>query len=348
MCGFFYCLISIIMNMNLVSDKVGRITTVDKLLEAAEVDVRLREVFKQKVNKWEVAMNKKDWSTELTELFQVTAELKPLSWLSHNHIMDIFKNLLDKDIPVIEHNITANDSPLLAQIGHFDLHIDRLEHWKKKYLQEIDDRTMRLFETLLKEGPSKLIYVNGGDYFNTDGNGWKTTKGTPQFNYLTEQEAFRVGLEHQAKLINTFASELPVEAIYIAGNHDVYRAQTLADSMDLLFSKTDNVEVDAEPLARKYRKRGSTTIWYWHGDGIKDKQIFPTMQNEAKLGKHNYYLRWHTHQRMSEEKWELQIDTYPSPAHPSEWERNMWRTTRWGIYGQLFDKKDGKIAEFKK
>jgi hypothetical protein len=48
------------MNLNLVSDKVGRITTIEDLLEAGEFGKEEREVIKAKVNKREVAMNKND------------------------------------------------------------------------------------------------------------------------------------------------------------------------------------------------------------------------------------------------------------------------------------------------
>lgn len=70
---------------------------------------------------------------------------------------------------------------------HSDLHIERRSHIGKNYLKEIDDRTMRLFEKLMKHNPDKLIYANLGDYFDVD-TGSKTTKGTPQDVYLGERE----------------------------------------------------------------------------------------------------------------------------------------------------------------
>jgi hypothetical protein len=97
---------------------------------------------------------------------------------------------------------------------------------------------MRLFETLLRDNPSKLLYINGGDYFNSDIKA-RTTKGTDQLNSLKEQDAFGIGLQHQRDLIATFASELPVDVMYLAGNHDLYSTNYLGQAIDLAFSKTD-------------------------------------------------------------------------------------------------------------
>jgi hypothetical protein len=48
------------MHLNLVSEKTGRITTVEQLLQASDISLTEREIIKAKVNKREVAMNKKD------------------------------------------------------------------------------------------------------------------------------------------------------------------------------------------------------------------------------------------------------------------------------------------------
>lgn len=63
------------MHLNLVSEKTGRITTIEKLLEASEISLTEWEIIKAKVNKWESAA-KTDNGIELTELFQVVAELR--------------------------------------------------------------------------------------------------------------------------------------------------------------------------------------------------------------------------------------------------------------------------------
>lgn len=331
------------MKLNLVSEKVGRITTIEQLMEASNLDKEDREILKAKVNKWEVAMNKKDGSTELTELYQVFAELRlkhELLWADSKQVLfDVFNSI----IPTIE-TPSHYDWQLLAQIVHSDLHIDRLEHAKKNYLKEIDDRTMRLFEKLLKHKPDALIYANLWDYFNTDTNN-KTTKGTDQQNYLSERDSFRLWLDHQVALIKTLSYELPVEAIFIPWNHDRTKLQALSDAVDLYFSKSA-IKIDAWSNDRKYKQRWTTTLGYAHGDGIKNKQIPLVMQQEAKVGKYNYFYKWHFHHKHVEQLGTVSIQQVGSPAYPSAWEMNLWHSSRSKIEAQLFDKKNGKIWEF--
>ena len=331
------------MNLNLVSEKEWRIVTIEQLMRAAELDEQEWEILKAKVNKREVAMNKKDWSTELTELFQVVAELRlksELLWADNKQVLfDVFWS----SIPEFVFK-SRKDWPLLWQIVHTDLHIDRLEHAKKNYLKEIDDRTMRLFERLLKHKPDALVYANLGDYFNSDTNG-KTTKWTDQKNYLSDRDSFKLWLEHQVRLIKTLASEIPVEAIYIPWNHDRTKLQALSDAVDLYFSKS-NVWVDSTNSDRKYRKWWNTTLWYAHWDWIKNKQIPLTMQQETNLWKHNYFYKGHLHHKHVEQLWTVSIQQLWSPAYPSEREINLWHSWRWKIEWQIFDKKDWKIAEF--
>lgn len=330
------------MNLNLVSEKTGRITTIEKLLEASDISLEEREIIKAKVNKREVAMNKKDWTTELTELFQVVAELRlkhELLWVDMKQLLfDIFK----EDIPTLPTK-PYKDWPLLAQIIHTDLHIERIEHNKKNYLKEIDDRTMRLFEKLMKHKPDMLVYANLWDYFNSDANG-KTTKGTEQQNYLPERDSFRLWLEHQIALIKTLSAQIHTEVVYVPWNHDRTRLQSLSDAVDLYFAKT--LEVDSDNLERKYKTRWDNGIMYLHWDWIKDKQIPLTRQVENKLMKHNYVFKWHWHRPYSEMLWNVYIRQAGSPAYPSAWELNLWHSGRSKILGHLIDKKHWHIAEF--
>lgn len=335
------------MKKNLVSEKTGRIITLDQLFEASEIEKSERQVTKQKINKWEVwSKDPKTGEVTLTELFQIVAELKPKHPLLQTDIKALLMDCFKDKIPV-KTTPSYIEWDLLGQIIHTDLHRDRYEHKGKNYLKEIQDRTLRLFEVLLTQRPDKILYANLWDSWNSDWNS-KTTHWTPQHNYLSESESFKLGVDFQLELIRTLSSELPVEAIFIAGNHDLLKMQMLADAMDIYFSSTSNVDIDARPLARKYKKRWKTVLGYGHWDWMKDKQILPTVQSETKLGKYNYFHKGHIHQRIKDEKWQLEIDTFPSPAHPSERERLQWRTTRWWIYGHLFDKNNWKVAEFKK
>lgn len=329
------------MKTNLLSEKAGRITTIEKLLEASDISLEEWEIVKAKVNKREVAMKQQDWTAELTELFQIVAELRLKHELLWADIKQLLFDVFDSHIPVLPTK-QGTDWPLLAQIIHTDLHIDRLEHAKKNYLKEIDDRTMLLFDRLLKQNPDKLIYANLGDYFNSDTNS-RTTKGTEQQNYLPERESFRLWIEHQIALIKTFASEIETEVVYIPGNHDRTKLQSLSDAVDLYFAKT--LDVDAENKERKYKIRGNNAMMYTHGDGIKNKQIPLTRQTEHKLYKYNHVFKGHGHTPFSERHGNINIRQSGSPAWPSARENNLWHNWRSPIEAQIFHKLKGKIAD---
>jgi hypothetical protein len=270
--------------------------------------------------------------------------MRPLSKLAKPDIMAKLKEILDNNIKPIP-SVTQKDGSVLANINHFDLHINRYANNTKKYLKEINDKTMRLFELLLRDNPAKLLYINGGDYFNSDIKS-RTTKGTDQLNSLKEQEAFGIGLQHQRDLIATFASELPVDVMYVSGNHDEYTTNYLGQAIDLAFSKTEGVNVDSTDKPIKRMNRGNNTIATMHGDMIKDNQILPNLVTEGNTKKFIYAMKGDKHVKTTKEIGNCLIDTYPSPANNDDWSlRNGWNK-KGKIYGNSFDKKEGKIAEY--
>jgi hypothetical protein len=270
--------------------------------------------------------------------------MRPLSKLAKPDIMAKLKEILDNNIKPIP-SVTQKDGSVLANINHFDLHINRYANNTKKYLKEINDKTMRLFELLLRDKPAKLLYINGGDYFNSDIKS-RTTKGTDQLNSLKEQEAFGIGLQHQRDLIATFASELPVDVMYVSGNHDEYTTNYLGQAIDLAFSKTEGVNVDSTDKPIKRMNRGNNTIATMHGDMIKDNQILPNLVTEGNTKKFIYAMKGDKHVKTTKEIGNCLIDTYPSPANNDDWSlRNGWNK-KGKIYGNSFDKKEGKIAEY--
>jgi len=88
------------MKLNLVSEKTGRITTIEQLLEASNIDRAEWEIIKAKVNKWEVA-SKTDTGTELTELFQVVAELRLKHELLGADTKQMLFDVFQSAIPVL-------------------------------------------------------------------------------------------------------------------------------------------------------------------------------------------------------------------------------------------------------
>lgn len=321
-----------------------RIITLEDLLKLSQYDMELRKVLSSDANVWNTSMKMKDGSVKVVENYQIKAKLQPISQLAQPEIMDKLKQILDSNIkPVV--NVPEKEWDVLAHINHTDLHINRYGQNTKKYLKDIDDKTMRLFETLLRDKPSKLLYTNLWDYFNTDMKA-RTTKWTDQLNSIKEVDAFGIGLQHQRDLIATFASELPTDVIYLPWNHAVYSEAYLSQAMDLAFSKTDGVNIDSSDKSIKRMNRWNNTLGFAHGDMLKDNQILPNLVTEWNTKKFIYFMKGDKHVRTTKEIGNCLIDTYPCPANADDWSlRNGWNK-KGKIYGNSFDKKEGKIAEY--
>jgi len=331
--------------MNIIWPKSpNRIITAKDLLSLhPEISLDDWEIKKQIINKWDQWQNKKDGSTEIIELFQVKLELALKSPLLQEDIKKVLLDTFGDKIPTIK-SPSREETDKLWHIIHTDLHFDRIDHKNpKKYLKEIDDRTMRIFEELLKGKPSKLLYHNLWDYRNSDINN-KTTKGTEQHNSIDENESFQMWLEHQIWLINTLASELPVDTVYTPWNHDKNKLQYLSDALDIYYSNSDvNVDNSHDPI--KLYKYWNDLIGWTHWDNIKPNKI-PEALAWIKLLNNNYIYRWHSHQQAVLRIGNMIIETLWSPASPSKWEKSMWFNSTDQIQGNLYDKKRGKVFTY--
>lgn len=323
----------------------NRIITAEDLLPEHNYDPNHWVIKKQKINKRDQAQNKKDGDTVIVELYQILLELEP----KHIFVTDDYKttlyNLFDTKIPIIQ-TPKGYDTENLWHIIHTDLHFDRVDHKNpKKYLKEIDDRTMRLFEEILKGKPTRLLYHNLWDYWNTDIN-QKTTKGTEQYNSIDEMESFQMWLDHQVWLIKTFGSELPVDVVYNPWNHDRNKLQYLSDAMELYFSKSDDIHINNSHDPRKYYKRWYNIIWSSHWDWERIPNIPTVINNETKLTNNNYFYRWHSHQHDIKQFGNLIVETIGSPASPSKREKNQGYYSNNKIHGNLYDKRRGKTSTY--
>lgn len=321
-----------------------RVLTVEQLLEVSKVNQDVWEVFKQEVNKRDWQQKAPDGSLRIVEQYQVKAWLQIKKALQNNEYKQELFDLLKKEVPKLQ-GPTYKDGGLLQLIILTDAHFDRIEHAKRPYLKEINDRFMRLVEDGQRYKPDKILFANLGDYFNSDTN-YATTKGTPQHNYMTEGESFRVWLEEEIKRIKILQEIQATDVVYISWNHDTNKLQALADAIDIYFSGTNNINVNAEPIPRKYYNWGNNELGFAHWNNLKNKQIPLIFQQETKAKLHNFFFKGHEHHERKEQIGNVIINQSWSTARPSERERNQWHIGRSKIKSFVFDKKAGNIASF--
>lgn len=158
--------------------------------------------------------------------------------------------------------------------------------WDVRGENEIEDRFGRiseLTEDILKEVSAtknidKVVYVVGSDQFNSEWTGM-TTKGTPQTNILTYQEAFKQICTHEVDIIETLLSYSDeVDVVFIPGNHDEYVGWHLINWLECEFKGNKNISFESTPKNTKYLRYYNSAIMLNHGDDITPKDlahIFP-------------------------------------------------------------------------
>lgn len=328
--------------LSLFTEKGKRIITLEDLKDLHWIDKDLWEVIRQTANVWEVAMNKKDGTTEVIQLHQVKADFKPISLLVQDDIKKILLSHFNNNIPTIQSK-EHKDWPLLANINLADLHIGRVEQKKPdQYERDIKDRIYDLFNKLLKDKPDKLILWSLGDQANSEFN-WFTSSGkNRQDNWMTAKEMFERVLGIHFDLAKTFGNEIATELIVIPWNHDRSLMQNVGTALEIGLSKS-NIKVDNEDKPRKYRKWWNTNLAFSHWDGEKEKQRLSIMSQEFGLNKDNERTIWHFHERSVKQYWPLEVETLASPAVQSDREKNQFAHKTAKFVGKLYDKKKGKI-----
>lgn len=243
-----------------------RVMKLEDLLGVMNIDINLWEVISQEVNKRDSQMKTNDGDVRITELFQVKAKLKPLTELARPDIQKVLRQVFAEHIPEIK-GPALKDGPLLANINLADLHIGRVEEKNlKAYIKNIKDRTLRIFETLLKDKPDAFLFGSLGDMANSEMNGYTSSGKNAQHNGISGKDLFKEVLAFHLDLTKQFSSEIATELVIIPGNHDRQLMATIGDTLQLYFSNTNNVKIDNEDKPRKYKKRGDTTLAFSHGD----------------------------------------------------------------------------------
>lgn len=114
----------------------------------------------------------------------------------------------------------------------------------------------------------EIVYIVGSDQFNSE---WTslTTKGTPQQNILSYQEAFKLICEHESSMLLALSQECDkLKVVFVPGNHDHYVGWHLINWLEAYLS-TSGIEFESSVVCTKYHKYGNTAIMLNHGDAIK-------------------------------------------------------------------------------
>ncbi len=309
------------------------VRTLDDLLAYMQVDLKVWEVEKHTINKWEVGakpgennslkVNRPKTGFSVQPLFQIKA------WLVKRKptVRDVaFENLLEgfrrhglprlrlpprrprRDQVTVEASLYDAHFGLLSwgkETGErFDLNIATT-----RYLAALQD----LAEKFAIYRPSRILLPVGNDFFHIN-----NPEGyTPASHHHLDVDGrlckvFEAGTETVIQGVKLLAELAPVEVIWIPGNHDPETSFYLCSVIAAYFHRTPGITVDTAPAPRKYRHFGCNLIGYTHGNEERHADLPTIMANEMKEAwTRSTTYEWHTgHFHKEKETRFMAADTY--------------------------------------
>lgn len=289
-----------------------RITTVEQLLEVAQVDLSVWEVERATVNKWEVGSSDKAFYNKNSEsiarentkivvepLFQVKVWLK-----KKDNTAEVLKEHGDRLISKLEaagkkrpktkvdfkisSNTKSGDRNLL-EIATVDLHMGKYANAREtnsNYNMDIAEKLFRESTTyLLQKGArdpiDKILWPIGHDALH-----YATIQGTTPSGTIMDRDGRFFEAHERLMQVYVWAIEeslrvAPVELVYIPGNHDYLPSYHVARELAAWFRSESRVTPDVEPKPRKYREYGINMLGFTHGSEEKPAMLPTLMAKEA-------------------------------------------------------------------
>ena len=211
---------------------------------------------------------------------------------------------------------------------------------EKLFFYVIEDILSRTEKYNFKE----IIFCIGGDMLNGDNLSGTTTKGTPQNSDIHYYDAYEKLCSMVIKAIDILKERCKVSVIYVMGNHDELTGFKLAKYVDAWFRDDNNVEVDYQPLPRKYKVFGKTLFCFAHDGDIKKLPML--IADEArefwsKVDTTEVFLQHlHTEQILLEDN-NIRIQRLPTISAKSKWSNDKGYSSKRQCKSFIFDFDDG-------
>lgn len=259
---------------------------------------------KTRRNDWDVTMKLgpgKGTHTkkETNHQYRIDLTVKPIQTvLSTDYIQQVFEELTPPDITPIKYQ----PGRMLFELPIMDVHLNK-DAWKdvagEDYDLEIAERQYR--ETVL-DLVSRLDYFNlpveraafpvGQDFFHVDNGDSTTTKGTRVDSDTVWQKMYKVGVELLIWTVELLRQRMPVDVVYVPGNHDRVLSYCATYTLAAQYRNCDAVNVDLSPSPRKYIRYGKNLIGYSHGKEGKRIQFLMQQERPKDWGE-TVFREWH-------------------------------------------------------
>lgn len=270
----------------------------------------------------------------LKSTWQVQKKGGDIEWLEsyQNNVkpedIKAFREELIRDIPSIKKSFTPREKTeygSLAVISIPDFHIGREQDPQinnDKFLDTVNNLLVKVSHHIIEE----IVFVIGNDYFNSDFD-YKTTKGTPQFDYQNWKQTWNNGRDILVSAIDILKNKkCRINVINIPGNHDVMRAFLLGDYVEGYYRNDDQIIVDNSDRLVKVFKYHNVLLGFEHGE-FRQTEYESILANEYPelWGSSTYreFLCGHLHAETVKEFRGLKLRHLPSLANESDWEKKQ-------------------------
>lgn len=333
---------------SLVAKVRQEITSLEQLLDFFEVDRTLWEVERWACNQWQQAAKVgpvNDCEIVVTPLYQVKAtfvrrkDYQVVAADVEALIEDAASVLLQsKKLPAPRRN--RKKKPFLFVPSIMDPHFGKLCWGRETGWENYDVDTA---SRLVLEAASDLadqashyeireiLFPVGNDFFHVDSGKNQTTRGTDQDVDGRWFRAYRHGRRVIMEVITALEQIAPVKVVIVPGNHDMERALTLGDALEMAFRSQRHIEVDCEPTMRKYHAFGKVLLGLEHGL-VKRNRLQGIMQTEMRemwgQAQHCEWLLGHYHKKTEylykpvDEDLGVRFRHIPSLTPPDFWHAN--------------------------
>lgn len=317
--------------------------TLDDLLAACKVDLKVWRVAKHVVNKWETGARQEDGSVLRTPLFQIKAWLEripgeDIANALRRVVEEIRANPPIETLPPLNQS-TEVDDPHLLEVSLPDIHVGKLT-WAPEVGESYDLKiapttAMQAAHNLWRKASSfpvqRVLLPLGNDYFNVNNAAGTTAGGTPQDEDGRWKRSFRIGCKLAVDLIEFFRSRAPdgVDVVIVPGNHDPERVYYMGCYLEAMYSRTGDVRIDNGEKARKYYRYGTSLLGFTHGHGEKHDKLPLIMAGEApKDWSETSHHEWHlghlhhkkeTRYHAGQEFGPVRVRILPSLCPADEW-----------------------------
>lgn len=290
------------------------VTTLEKALEIAEVDLEIWEVERHIFNSWMVTMKDSEGEPIARTNYQVKIWFRRKVYNGKQWAEDLYKSvkgLIEKPAPPIKRANTLKGN--LLELDLFDPHFGKyatkdetndpydLTIAKERYSKAIN----KLVTLSEPHGVNKILYVLGNDHFHFDNWDNTTTKGTPQDTHLRWTELWTNGCQVAIDNIRMLRQIAPVDVVMVPSNHDWQNVFKLGFFLHTLFENDKYVNIDWRPISRKYYRYGKVGLGFTHGNEEKHASLPMLMLREMqKEWADVAFMEWHIGHLHTEKKME--------------------------------------------